>query len=72
MKNVDFETIYTFPSMPGLIAFSDGTFEYNGRPTRKVYNNGSISVLCGKSKRGIIALRKEAVKKSRKIVIVPF
>lgn len=72
MTNLDHETIYTFPSIPGLIATVNGNFEYNGMLTKTVYNNGSIAVICGRSKRGIIALRKEAVKAIRKINTIPF
>ena len=54
--------IFRFKGIDGLYCDMDGNFFYNDRPTRKVYNNGSLSVMVGKSKRGIISLRKIAYK----------
>jgi hypothetical protein len=71
-SKLEYEVIYTFPSVPGLVALLDGSFEYNNRPVRKIYNNGSLSVLCGQKKKGIIKLRKEAVKSTREIINIPF
>jgi hypothetical protein len=59
---MEIEAIYKFKGIEGLHADSKGNFFYNGKPARKVYNNGSISVLIGKSKRGIIKLRTLAYK----------
>lgn len=61
---MEIEIIYKFKGMPGLHADTNGNFFYKGKPARKVYNNGSISVMAGKSKRGIIKLRKLAYKSS--------
>src|SRR5438477_3596286 len=56
--------VYRLKGIPDLYADRDGNFFYKGSPAKKVYNNGStsltnhgtISVLCGKSKRGLIKL----------------
>ena len=57
--------IFKFRGIEGLYADAEGNFFFNGKPARKVYNNGSISVLCGRSKRGLITLRKLAYKSVR-------
>jgi hypothetical protein len=59
---MEIEEVYKFKGVDGLHADLKRNFFYNGAPVRKVYNNGSISVMIGKSKRGIIKLRKRAYK----------
>ena len=66
------EKVYKFKGIPDLYSDMNGDFFYKGVPARKVYNNGSISVLCGKSKRGIIKLRKLAYLSSTEIKDLPF
>ena len=53
---------YTFSGYKGLYADEKGQFYYKDKPVKKVYNNGSISVLVGTTKIGLIKLRKLAVK----------
>jgi len=59
---MEIEEVYKFRGIPGLHADMKGNFFYNSSRIRKVYNNGSISVMIGKSKRGIIKLRTLAYK----------
>lgn len=56
------QVVYLFKGIPNLYADLDGNFFYYGKPARKVYNNGSISVKCGTTKRGLIKLRTLAYK----------
>ena len=44
----------------------------DGKPDRKVYNNGSIAIICGRTKRSIISLRKLAYKSLITIDDMPF
>lgn len=55
-------TIYKFKGIDDLYADEHGNFYFKNKPARKVYNRGSIAVLCGRSKKGIIKLRKLAYK----------
>ncbi len=57
-----FKTIYRFKGINGLYADENGDFFFNDKPARKIYNNGSIAVLCGRSKKGLIKLRSLAYK----------
>ena len=61
-----------FKGIEDLYADMDGNFFYKGVPATKVYNNGTISVLCGKSKRGLIKLRRLAYKSSLEVIDLPF
>jgi hypothetical protein len=69
---MEIETIYKFNGISGLYANTKGNFFYNGKPARKVYNNGSISVLACKSKRGVIKLRRLAYKTTMLKEALPF
>ena len=66
------QIVYLFKDIPDLYADLNGNFFYKGKPTKKVYNNGSIAVLCGNTKRGIITLRKLAFKSTITIADCPF
>ncbi len=66
------EEVYMFKGIDDLYANRKGEFFYKGVPARKVYNNGSISVLCGKTKRGIIKLRTLAYKTTIEETELPF
>lgn len=57
-----YKTIYKFKGINDLYADEHGNFFFKNRPARKVYNKVSIAVLCGRSKKGIIKLRKLAYK----------
>jgi hypothetical protein len=52
---------YCFLQHQGLVWHS-GEFWYNEIKCKKVYNNGSISLLVGNSKLSIKKLRKQAIK----------
>lgn len=56
------KTIYRFKGLSELWADENGNFYFKNKPAPKVYNNGSLAVLCGRSKKGIIKLRKLAFK----------
>lgn len=45
---------------------------FNEKPTRKIYNNGSIAVLAGPTKLGLIKLRKIAYKTQIETIKCPF
>ena len=66
------KTVFKFRGIDGLFADEAGNFYFNGRPARKVYNNGSLAVLCGRSKKGIITLRKLAYKCTMEVDDLPF
>ena len=66
------QVVYFFKGIPNLYSDVKGNFFYEGKPARKVYNNGSLSILCGKSKRGIIKLRTLAYKSFIIIDDLPF
>lgn len=68
----DFEVIYKFTGIENLYCDLKGNFFYNEKPIKKVYNNGSIAVKIGNSKRGLISLRKIAYKTEREIFFCPF
>ena len=65
-------SVYKFRGIEDLYADAKGNFFWQGRPARKVYNNGSIAIMCGRSKRGIISLRKRAYKASVTVDELPF
>jgi len=56
------ETVYKFKGVNDLYCNLYGTFFYKGKLAKKVYNNGSVSILCGKTKYGLIKLRSLAYK----------
>jgi len=64
--------IYKFKGIDDLYCDEQGNFFYRGKPARKVYNRGSIAVLCGRSKRGIIKLRSLAYKSTLFMDDCPF
>jgi hypothetical protein len=64
--------VYKFHGIENLYCDTEGNFFYNDRPARIIYNNGSRSVLLGKSKRGIISLRKLAYESEMKEAECPF
>jgi hypothetical protein len=66
------QEVYLFKGIPNLYSDVKGNFFYQNKPAPLVYNNGSISVLCGKSKRGIIKLRTLAYKSFIEIDNLPF
>ena len=66
------EVIYKFRGIDDLYADKDGNFFFKDRPARKVYNNGSEAVLCGRSKRGVKKLRTLAYKATREVREWPF
>ncbi len=66
------ETVYKFKGVENLYCDLKGDFFYNEKPIRKIYNNGSVSVLVGNSKRGLIKLRKLAYKTQIEIIKCPF
>ncbi len=63
---------YKFKGINDLYCDMSGTFFFKGEKAPKVFNNGSISVLCGKSKRGIIKLRKLSYLSEIEIIECPF
>jgi hypothetical protein len=66
------EEVYLFRGIPELYANMKGEFFYKGAPARIVYNNGTRSVLCGKTKRGLIKLRTLAYKSAIEVAELPF
>lgn len=72
MGCLDFETVYKFKGIESLHCDLKGNFFYNEKPIKKVYNNGSVAVLVGKSKFGLIKLRKLAYKSKIEINECPF
>jgi len=64
--------VYKFKGIENLYADLKGNFFYNNKPTKKVYNNGTIAILCGRTKRGIIKLRTIAYKSTIQENICPF
>lgn len=66
------EHVHMFKGIPDLYADKEGNFFYKDAPARKVYNNGTISVLCGRSKKGLIKLRKLAYKSAIEVSDLPF
>jgi len=72
MNNLDFEEVYKFNGIDNLHCDLKGNFYFNNKPIKKVYNNGSLSVLIGKSKRGIKTLRKLAYKSTKEKEYSPF
>ncbi len=63
---------FKFKGIPELYANKNGEFFYKGKPAKKIYNNGSIAILCGRTKRGIIKLRKLAYKGTVEVEELPF
>ncbi len=66
------QVVCFFKGIPNLYSDVKGKFFYEGKPARKVYNNGSLSILCRKSKRGVIKLRTLAYKSFIVIDDLPF
>ena len=66
------ETVYKFKGINDLYCDLSGNFFYKDKHAKKVYNNGSASVLCGRSKLGLIKLRKLAYKTEIEIIKCPF
>lgn len=64
--------IFRFKGFDNLHCDMDGNFFVNDKPVKKVYNNGSLAILVGKSKLGIIKLRKLAYKHEKEDCIAPF
>lgn len=62
---------YKFLNIEGLVFHSE-KFWMNEKPCKVVYNNGSKSVLVGKTKLGISKLRKKAVKIEIEEIKLPF
>jgi Neuraminidase (sialidase) len=72
LKDIEIDGYY-FPLHQGLYWHS-GEFWFNETKCKKVYNNGSISVLVDNSKLSIKKLRKQATKCKIKLLkhILPF
>jgi hypothetical protein len=68
----DYEVVYKFKGVDKLHCDLKGNFFFDSKPIKKIYNNGSLSVLVGKSKKGIIKLRKIAYKDKIEINTCPF
>lgn len=64
-------TGYVFTGYPGLV-FHSMRWWVNEVETKPVYNNGSLSILFGGSKKSITQLRKVAVKCVVDITPLPF
>lgn len=64
--------IFRFRGIDKLYCDMNGKFFFNDRPARIVYNNGSRSVLIGKTKKGLISLRKLAYKEKLTAGNCPF
>lgn len=64
--------IIRFNGISDLYCDYSGQFFYKDKPTKIVYNNGSRSVLLGKSKKGLIKLRKLAYKSKIEETATPF
>ena len=64
-------TGYIFTGYPGLV-FHSGKWWVDEKETKPVYNNGSLSILYGCSKKSIAQLRKIAVKCVIDITPLPF
>lgn len=72
MRNLDSDIVYKFKNIPDLHCDLDGNFYYKDKPIKKVYNNGSLAVKIGNSKRGLISLRKQAYKSQKEKIYCPF
>jgi hypothetical protein len=66
------QEIYRFKGIEDLYADMDGNFFYKGKPAKKMYNNGTVAIKCGTTKRGLIKLRTLAYKSSMEIEDLPF
>lgn len=64
--------IFRFQGIDNLYCDMRGKFFFNDKPARIVYNNGTNSVMVGKSKKGIISLRKLAYKSTMQFEKLPF
>ena len=64
--------IFRFNGFENLYCDTKGNFFLNDKPIKKVYNNGSLSIIINGSKRGLIKLRKLAYKDKLGIDILPF
>jgi len=72
IKSMITKQIFRFRGIENLYCDMNGNFFFNNKPARKVYNNGTVSVMVGKSKKGIISLRKLAYKSEIIIEQLPF
>jgi len=64
--------VFRFKGIDDLYCDLDGKFFYKDKPARKVYNNGSISILINGSKKGVLSLRKVAYRDKVKEIVCPF
>ena len=51
------QKVYKFRGIENLYSDMNGNFFFNESPVPKVYNNGTLAVRIGKTKRGIKKLR---------------
>jgi hypothetical protein len=65
------KTVFVF-GIEGLEANEKGEFTLNGKLFRRVYNNGTIQIRCGKFSKSLKHLRKLAVKKQVEDIKLPF
>ena len=66
------QQVYLFKGIPDLYADLQGNYFYKGKPVKKTYNNSSLAIRCGNTKRSIIKLRGLAYKSSITIPDCPF
>lgn len=71
-KTMKMIEVFRFKDIEDLYCDMQGNFFYKYKPTKKVYNNGSISIICGKTKKGLISLRKKAYKVKIEKQEIPF
>ncbi len=64
--------IFRFHGFENLYCDLKGNFFLNDKPIKKIYNNGSISIIINGSKKGLIKLRKYAYKDKLEIDSCPF
>ena len=56
------EVVYKFKGIEGLYCDLKGNFFFKGKPLSKIYNNGTLAIRIGKTKRGLKKLRTLAFK----------
>jgi len=66
------QEVYKFKGIDNLYCDLSGNFFLDEKPIKKVYNNGSVSIIINKSKRGLIKLRKLAYKSEIEKIDCPF
>jgi len=66
------QIIYKFKDIDNLYCDLNGNFFFNNKPISKIYNNGTLSIRCGKTKKGLKKLRKLAYKSEIEIEVIPF